>query len=64
MDMNDFQKGDEICVEWHDGWVDHGVFMRVERGFIVYTDDTGKQCACAHGHAKITKTQAELKDDE
>jgi hypothetical protein len=50
-----FTPGDKIQVEWSDGLSDIGTFLRTERGFIVFTDASGRQGACAKGHAKVTR---------
>ena len=52
--MENLKPGDKIRIEWTDGLDDVGIFVRMERGFLVYNDESGKQGACASGHAKIS----------
>ena len=49
----DLEAGDKIIVEWSDGLIDHGTFVGVERGYIVFIDTTGRRGALASAHGNV-----------
>lgn len=46
-------KGDKIQINWNDGLVNNGYFIKIDRGFIIYEDEKGKTKACLPSHANI-----------
>jgi len=51
----DLKPGDKIQIDWFDGLTNLCTFLKAERGFIVFTDSSGKKGACNPLHAKITQ---------
>jgi len=44
--------GDKVRVTWHDGLVKTGTYIKRERGYEVFLDESKKQFVCLPDHAK------------
>ena len=62
-EANELKPGDEIMVEWTDGLVDYGTFMRVERGYVVFLDKSGRIGALASAHGKVTLIERAIQEN-
>ena len=59
----DLKPGDKIVVEWTDGLVNHGTFVGVERGYVVFIDEAGRRGALARAHGSVVLVEKENNDE-